>query len=50
MDIGKEKEPYVIEPLEVPVPGHRSEPPPDFEPSFDPEPETVPATPELVPA
>jgi hypothetical protein len=45
MDIGKESEPYVIEPMEEPVPRTRREAPP--EPKYEPVPEREP---ELVPA
>lgn len=41
MDIGKEAEPFVIEPLEDPVPGRERAP--IREPEREPEPEKVPA-------
>ena len=49
MDIGEEKETFIIEPIEVPVPGHSEPAPP--EPNYEPAPKEVEvAEPELVPA
>ena len=42
MDIGKESEPYVIEPLEDPVPNREPAPAPE-EPVYAPDREKVPA-------
>lgn len=49
MDIGKEQEPFVIEPLIEPVPGREREPAPP-EPDWTPAPEPVAPDRELVPA
>lgn len=45
MDIGKESEPFVIEPVTEPVPGRERTAPeaPDFDPAPVREPEKVPA-------